>query len=118
MAYVAHYSDVPQEDLHNGDTIKFTKKRVLIGEKEGAPNFIMRYFTIEKNGFTPLHKHPWEHESFVLKGEGIVQTEDSEKKIKPGDFVYIPSNELHQFKNIEEDPLEFLCIIPMQKEEK
>ena len=42
----------------------------LLAQPEGAPNFALRRFTLEPNGQTPLHSHPWEHEVYVLQGGG------------------------------------------------
>ena len=43
--------------------------RTVIGEPDGAPNFSMRVISFEKEGATPNHSHPWEHEVFILKGK-------------------------------------------------
>jgi quercetin dioxygenase-like cupin family protein len=32
--------------------------------------------------------------------------------IKPGDVLYIPADEQHQFKNAAEKPFKFVCLIP------
>ena len=32
--------------------------------------------------------------------------------LKPGDVLYIPSDEKHQFKNAGEKPFKFMCLIP------
>ena len=47
--------------------------RTVIGEPDGAPNFSMRVISFEKEGATPNHSHPWEHEVFILKGKGRVE---------------------------------------------
>jgi quercetin dioxygenase-like cupin family protein len=90
-----------------GVTIKW-----LINEKDGAPTFLMRHFTVEANGFTPYHSHDWEHEVYVLEGSGKVRYEDREEEIRPGDAVFIPPNEKHQFQASPEKPLKFLCMVP------
>lgn len=46
--------------------------RWLISKEIGAKNFAMRLFEMEPNGFSPLHFHPWEHEVYILEGEGSV----------------------------------------------
>ena len=51
---------------------KGVKMRVMLGEPEGAPHFIMRHFTVDPGGSTPRHSHSWEHEVYVLKGSGAV----------------------------------------------
>jgi quercetin dioxygenase-like cupin family protein len=55
------------------------KVRWLITKEIGAENFAMRLFEIEPGGYTPLHSHPWEHEVFILEGEGVVIGENKER---------------------------------------
>ncbi len=78
----------------------------------GANNFAMRIFEVESTGFTPLHKHPWEHEVFILEGEGQLFDGNVVSSLKSGDVAFIPSNEIHQFKNVGEKVLKFICLIP------
>ena len=86
--------------------------RWLVGERDGAPNFAMRQFEVEPGGFTPRHFHPYEHEVFVLAGEGVVYEGDQPHPIKSGDVVLVSPDEVHQFKNTGEQALKFLCLIP------
>lgn len=86
--------------------------RWLIGEKDGAHNFHMRLFELQPAAQTPWHQHPWEHEVFVLEGEGIVKSEQGEHIITAGSVVFVQPNEYHQFKAHPEKPLKFLCLIP------
>jgi len=86
--------------------------RWMINEDRGADNFVMRYFEIEPDGHTPLHTHPWEHEIFILGGEGAIINGDDEKMLKEGDVVFIPRGERHQFRNTGRDPFTLLCMIP------
>ncbi len=90
--------------------------RWLISQKDGAPNFAMRVFEIQPNGFTPYHKHDWEHEVFIRDGEGTLLSDETEYKIKAGDAILIPPDEPHQFKNASDKKLEFLCLIPNKGE--
>jgi len=69
--------------------------RWLITKKTGAENFAMRLFEMYPGGYTPLHNHDWEHEIYVLDGEGIVRGGDKEKEFKRGDVIFIPPNERH-----------------------
>lgn len=111
---IQHYTDVevmiPEEQGVNG-----VKMRRVIAEKEGAENFVMRVFEVEPGGNTPLHSHAWEHEIFILSGGGIVVDQSGENEVKPGDVVFVPGGEKHQFKNPGHEPLEFICLIPMRK---
>jgi len=84
----------------------------LIGEQSGAPNFYLRLFELEPGGHTPYHTHPWEHEVYFLEGEGQLNTKDGPFLVEKGHFVLVMPDEEHQFKNIGDTPLKFLCIIP------
>ncbi len=86
--------------------------RWLVGEKEGAPNFAMRQFEIAVGGHTPRHTHPYEHEVFVLEGEGVVLAGDDEHALRSGDVVFVQPDEIHQFRNTGSVPLKFLCLVP------
>jgi quercetin dioxygenase-like cupin family protein len=81
-------------------------------ENDGAENFAMRLFEIAPGGRTPEHSHNWEHEVYVLKGDGTVFCEGSEKQLKSGYVVFVPPNALHHFRNIGKQTLRFLCLIP------
>lgn len=86
--------------------------RWLVGEPDGAPTFAMRQFEVAAGGFTPRHSHPYEHEVYVLTGEGIVFEGDRQHTIRAGDVVFVAPDEVHQFRNTGEQPLRFLCMIP------
>jgi quercetin dioxygenase-like cupin family protein len=88
------------------------KVRWLLGQTDGAPNFAMRQFEVQPGGHTPRHHHPYEHEVFVLSGEGVVYEGDTPHPLKSGDVVLIAPDEVHQFKNTGDAPLQFLCLIP------
>ena len=90
---------------------KGAKIKWLISEKDGAPNFVMRHFSVDAGGFTPLHAHDWEHEVYVLEGHGKVRYEDGEERIQPGDAILIPSGKKHQFQ-AGSVTLKFICIVP------
>jgi quercetin dioxygenase-like cupin family protein len=86
--------------------------RWLIDEQDGAPNFAMRQFEIEPGGFTPRHSHPYEHEVFVLEGDGLVYEGDVAHPLRAGDVIYVAPNDVHQFQNTGELVMKFLCLVP------
>lgn len=87
----------------------------LIDDKRGAPSFAMRRFVVGPDGHTPLHEHPWEHEIYVLEGEGaLVDADGEEHSLLSNRFAYVPAGETHQFKNVGNDDFVFLCMIPLQ----
>jgi uncharacterized cupin superfamily protein len=48
--------------------------RWLVGDQDAAPNFAMREFELDPGGHTPRHFHPYEHEIYVLEGEGATRS--------------------------------------------
>lgn len=84
----------------------------LLAAPEGAPTFALRRFTLEPNGQTPLHSHPWEHEVYVLQGGGAVVTEEGETPLHPECAVLVLPDEVHCFKSGAEG-LQFLCLVPL-----
>lgn len=87
-------------------------KQVLIGHDDGAHNFEVRYFTIPPRGFSSLDEHEHDHGVVIVQGRARVQLGEHFEEIGPGDVVYIPGFERHQFENLTDEPFTFLCIIP------
>jgi len=106
----ANYADIPAEKVEQG--AEGVTIRWLITERDGAENFLMRHFEIAPDGHTPRHRHAWEHEVFILAGRGFVLCDAGEEPIRPGDVVFMPSGEIHQFRNSGKEPLQMLCLIP------
>jgi quercetin dioxygenase-like cupin family protein len=87
-------TDVEAEKIAEG-----VKVRWVISEKDGANNFYMRIVEIEPGAQgLPLHDHPYEHEIYILEGQGVVVGEDGEKPFRSGDVIFIPSSEKHRLK--------------------
>jgi len=94
------------------DGIKDAVKHILIGDAQGAPHFIMRYFQLAPGGHSKLERHPQEHEVIVLNGEGVIQIGEKKHNVAAFDAVFIDGNELHQFSNPHDRPFGFVCVIP------
>ncbi len=86
---------------------------VMVGKEDGAPNFAIRQIVVEPAGCTPRHSHDYEHEVVVLEGNGEVFFEGQERPIKPGDVVYVPAGQEHQFRATGKTPMRFLCVTPI-----
>ena len=113
MKHVHHTEVELEKPKEQG--IKDVMVRWLISEKDGAENFAMRLFEIQPGGYSPLHQHDWEHEVFILEGEGITRDKQNEKSFKQGDVFFVSPMEWHQFINTGEKTLKFLCLIPYVK---
>lgn len=108
---VNHFEAVEQKPVDMPGT-QDCKVRWLVGPSDGAPNFAMRQFEVAPGGFTPRHSHPYEHEVFVLDGEGTVFSGDTPHALRAGSVVYVAPDEVHQFRNEGDRPLKFLCLVP------
>lgn len=106
-----HYQQIAEESVTD-PAAKDCFIRVLIGPSDQANKFHMRRFRLAPGGFSPLHAHGWEHEVFILKGKGELSTSEGTKPFEAGYAIFIPPDQLHQFKNTGDSDLEFLCLIP------
>lgn len=106
---VVHFSQIPAEPVAEAEGVTI---RWLIARAHGAPHFAMRLFEVPPGGASPHHRHWWEHEVFILDGEGLVSTEEGDFPLRPGVAVLVPGEALHQFRNSGSGPLRFLCLVP------
>ncbi len=111
MCKVVHQSQVAQSEVEMAGALG-VRVQWLISPDDGAPNFFLRRFVVAKGGHTPRHKHPYEHEVYVLSGKGRVLVGGVWRDISEGFVVFIPPDVEHQFVNDGEDELVFLCMIP------
>ena len=61
---------------------------------------------------TSLHNHPWEHEVYIIEGNGDIWNGEKRYSIGEGDVIYIPPGEPHTFINTSDKTLRFICCIP------
>jgi quercetin dioxygenase-like cupin family protein len=108
---VIAYSQTPEKRF-DSDAVKGVSGRVVIGKDDGAPNFCMRVFELDKGGYTPRHQHDWEHEIFFHAGTGDVWQDGTWVPVKPGSVAFIPGNDLHQIRNSGDEKLTFVCLVP------
>lgn len=108
-----HYSEIPPEEL-SPEFGSNANIRWLIKEEDGVKAFAMRYFEIRPGGRIVPHKHPWEHEIFVVKGEGKLRIGSEWYVVKKGTFIFIPPNVVHEYVNEGNENFEFLCMIPLK----
>ncbi|WP_266079522.1 cupin domain-containing protein [Haladaptatus caseinilyticus] len=87
-------------------------KGVLIGDRQEAPNFAIRRFTLEPNAKVPEHTNEVEHEQYVLEGEYIVGIGDKEYEVSAGDSLLIPAGAVHWYRNEGDESGAFLCAVP------
>ena len=102
----------PSATLFDNDNAKKVSGRVVIGKADGAENFCMRVFDLDLEGFTPRHRHDWEHEIFFHAGHGEIWQEGNWIPVNPGHVAFIPGSEEHQIRNAGTENLIFVCLIP------
>ena len=110
--YKTRVDQIQPKKTHSGATVWW-----LIKEEDGAPNFELRYFEIEPGKSSSGTPHFFEHEVFVLRGEGKILGESEEVvEIREEDALLIPSRTRHKIVNTGKGPLGFLCAIPKGRE--
>ncbi len=87
---------------------------VMVGQEDNAPNFAMRHILVEPGGHSPRHSHDYEHEVYIVEGDGTVLLEGEDQPIRKGDVVFVPADEEHQFR-AGESGLSFLCLVPVTR---
>jgi quercetin dioxygenase-like cupin family protein len=50
--------------------------RWMLTKEDGAPGFALRVCVVEAGAESPYHEHDWEHELFVLDGDGAIRSGD------------------------------------------
>lgn len=103
--------EIPEKSI-NRKYMEGVSIRYLIVEEFKAPNFEMRYFELEKGTKTSFDKHGYEHEVFILRGEGKLIVNGKEFELRPNDAILIEPWEVHQLFQVGDDPFGFLCIVP------
>ena len=92
-------------------------KQVPISKENGAPNFSFRVFTVEPGGHTPWHAHPFEHENYIIHGQGSLLVGEREHPLKKGDFALVLPGEKHQYRNTSiRQALVMICAVPKEYE--
>jgi quercetin dioxygenase-like cupin family protein len=90
-------------------------RQVLIGPRDGAANFALRYFALAPGAVSSLDAHAHDHGVYVVHGRGRVRLGDVEHALGAGDVVYVAPHEPHEFAAAAEEPLGFLCVVPARR---
>lgn len=107
-AVVKRAAEVPADPVRAGTAASV---QVLLGERDGAPHFAMRKFSMGEDGGMPRHTNQVEHEQYVLAGRARITVGDAEHEVSAGDVLYIPAGVPHSYRVLEA-PFEFLCMVP------
>ena len=84
----------PAQHVHdegaNGATIRW-----VISEADGSDTYALRVIELEPHGNTPHHSHWFEHQNYVVEGEGEVTIGDTVYPVKAGDVIFVPGGVPH-----------------------
>ena len=86
--YVTDVSEKGEFEALAREGARKANVRYLLEKSAGASHFYLRYYVVEEGGHTPLDRHGYEHEVFVLEGRGVMVSEDREIQTKSGDTIY------------------------------
>jgi len=107
-AVVKRADRVPADEVRAGTAARV---QVLLGERDGAPHFAMRKFSMGEGGGMPRHTNQVEHEQYVLAGRARVTIGDGVHEVSAGDVLFIPAGVPHSYRVLAA-PFEFLCMVP------
>jgi ribulose-bisphosphate carboxylase large chain len=95
------------------DTLPFqgVARTELIGRHGERTAFDVRYFEIAPGGYSSLERHAHTHVVIGLRGDGVLESRDEQRTIKPFDISYVPPLAVHQLHNRGTEPFGFLCIV-------
>ncbi len=114
MPLIRNIDETPRQPVQM-DGVEGASMAIMVGRDDGAPNFALRSFSVTPGGHTPRHSHDYEHEVFIVDGAGTILLEGTERPIKKGDVIFVPADEEHQFRAAGNNPLQFLCIVPVER---
>ena len=88
-------------------------------DKDGQPEYGLRFFTAEPGAEIPIHNHFYVQTMYIISGHMTVYSYDvktdeqtAEQSVGPNDAIFIPSMEPHSMKNASEtEGATFLCCI-------
>ncbi len=106
---IEKYKEIPSN-------FKKVIREEIVGKNGEKTKFHLRYFELEKGGYTSLEKHQHEHVVIVLYGEGEAIVGNKKFSLTPKDILYIGPWQLHRFINIGETPFGFLCIVDAERD--
>ena len=113
-AKAVHYTEVPAQVF--GDEAPGVTIRWVIDEtRDGAPNYALRVIEVAPGGHTPDHVHPYEHENFVVEGQGRVLLGDTWRDVAAGSVIFVPAGLRHTYVNAGDTLFRFLCGIPTSR---
>jgi quercetin dioxygenase-like cupin family protein len=89
----------------------------ILAIKDGVPTVVSLYHDHKPGESSKHHSHEWEHQVYITRGTGVVWVDGHEYPIREGDFILVPPNSTHHFKNTGSSILSRITFNPKESEE-
>ncbi len=76
-------------ETYPNDLANNVTKQEMLGLKEGAKNFAVRYFEVAAGSHTYLDSHEHDHGVVIIRGRGEVLLDKNKYDIQYGDAIFI-----------------------------
>ena len=98
-------SKVVREEEREFNPVDWGRSKTVFGPDDAGTKYLRVGITeYAPGGEHKLHKHPDQEEViYGLEGEGIAKSEEGDKPIRPGSFVFIPAGADHATINVLKD---------------
>ncbi len=83
----------------------------FISRQDDSNNMELRYFEFEPGARSNYEQHNYEHAVLVLRGRGVVLLGEEVFTVRFGDAIFVESNEIHQFRAVEDELFGVLCTV-------
>ncbi len=97
-------------------TFKNISRTELVGKSEEECLFDLRYFEIERDGFSSKELHQHAHVIIVARGRGRVLIGNTQYEVKENDVLYIKPMVIHQLDNPYSEPFGVYCIVDRERD--
>jgi len=108
---VNNFKELERKEVQTSEA-KNAFMKVLVSEKEGWDDYVMRVVEVEEGGYTPRHQHPWPHINYIIEGQGQIMMKEVDHPVGAGSYAFVPENTLHQYRNTGKETFKFICIVP------
>jgi len=108
--------EVYKSGLEGSGGWKDIVRQVLIGKRNEAIAFQVRYFEIMPGGFSSLEKHGHAHVVIAVRGRGKAVLGATVHDIKPFDTVYVAPWTPHQFLAAKDEVFGFFCVVDTERD--
>jgi quercetin dioxygenase-like cupin family protein len=113
LMFIGHERSIPGVSAQSPGALNVVKQ-VMVGPEQGWEGWVMRLFTLTKEGHSPRHTHAWPHINYVVRGRGVLYLNGQEHELEAGSAAYVPGGAEHQFSNTGDQDFAFICIVPQE----